>query len=278
MSGVNTATSLYVDSGDSDDSPGRLTFGVEIEFLCPVVPPGAHDPHAYQDDRRVAHEYPGREEGELVLSALKRAPSISIRPKDILHDGLTYDTWLFHFDDSLHLDRSDPLGTSYAVDGCEVISEVLLDGEEGNKAKIRAVCAAIRSERVLLNNSTSVHVHVGRGILGFSLLTIKKLTSLLWLIDEPLMCLQHPSRSESEYCRKITKHSYLAIFASQSSRLPDNLSEIGLQQMIEASTYPDPPSWFHASLRIGLVRGPMSADRRVCSMFQRAVAIRMGSR
>lgn len=246
MSVPNPSNSLYLGSGDWEDRFGRLTFGVEIEFLCPVVAEGGYDRYAYQDDRRVAREYPGREEGNLVLSTLKRVPSIRIQTKDTFHDGLTYNTWLFQPDDSVCLARSDPLNAHYSIDGCEVSSEILVAGAEVNKTKIRAVCAAIRSERVLLNDTTAVHVHVGRGAEGFSLLTLKKLTSLLWLLDEPLMWLQHPSRSDSEYCQKITQHSRLAALASETS-LPDNLSAIGLQQMMEVGSYPYPTCSIHRS-------------------------------
>lgn len=217
----------------TDDLSGRLTFGVEIEFLCPVVPQDTHDPHAYRDHRRVAHDFAGRGEGEYIFEALQKwAPSVEVRPWHMWHDGITFDRWFFRPEESARLGRSEPLGALYKTDGCELSSEVLWAGDAINKVKIRDVCAAIRSERVLLNDTTSVHVHVGRGKLGFSLLTIKKLTSLLWIVDDALMSLQHPSREESKYCQKITKYSNLAVESSQEP-LPLNLSEEGILQMAE---------------------------------------------
>jgi hypothetical protein len=81
-----------------------------------------------------------------------------------------------------------------------VTSEIMKVSDRDYDQKITSMCKAIRGTRVHLNSSAGVHVHVGRGHEGFSILTLKKFSALLWLVDEALLRLHHPNRQNSTHC------------------------------------------------------------------------------
>ncbi len=158
------------------------------------------------------------------------------------HDNVPlYDAWRVVKDGSV--DRIDLAGFRRSPDSCpytwmgrEITSEVLNvdgdcvdnDGDDDSDnsggggggggqdtyiRKIIAICSGLRQARVHLNDTTAVHVHVGRGEETFSLLTMKKFATLLWLTDGALLALQHPTRRRNEYCAPVTSASNLALMS-----------------------------------------------------------------
>ncbi|KAI1410495.1 putative amidoligase enzyme-domain-containing protein [Hypoxylon sp. FL1857] len=196
-----------------DDSSGPLTFGIELEFLLPLLKKGASDPNP--DEKRPPHIFVGYENiDRQILDTLEGACDIPFRlsSHDIFrepHDNVVlYDKWRLTNDNSVRF-RKVRL-EEYLWIGKEITSEVMRADEPAVYVKrITDVCHAILQARVHLNETTSVHVHVGRGEESFSLLTMKKFASLIFLVDEMLMKLHHPCRKDSFHCGPFSQTSVL---------------------------------------------------------------------
>lgn len=216
-----------------NDSSGPLTFGIELEFLVPYLKKGIEDPDP--QDKRPPITYRRRDDlPPQFLAALKAsAPEIPFRcgvqEAGAENDGPpNYDEWRFLRDSSVRFGRTSEI---YQWSGREITSVVMrADDPDFYTKSITSVCRAIRSTRVHLNASTSVHVHVGRGEESFSLVTMKKFASLIWLVDEMLLKLHHPSRHENRHCSLIKTSS---ILGTTNLSLPTPISEADAQQMDE---------------------------------------------
>ncbi|KAK8044619.1 hypothetical protein PG993_004643 [Apiospora rasikravindrae] len=209
-----------------EDRQGDLTFGVEIEFLAPVIEVFEDDPHPVESREvlRVSKCDPNNYEWIADLScfflkSLQKIPDLAVEGEDgdeyvAPHDNvLIYDHWRLIGDSSVQIcTKPGSPGSqfpAYHWDGKEVTSEVLSSTDPDHVRKVTEVCRAIRSHRVHLNENTSVHVHVGRGDEGFTLTTIKKIITFLWFADVMLFDLHHPSRLKNLYCRPISEYSRL---------------------------------------------------------------------
>ncbi|RYP72008.1 hypothetical protein DL771_004477 [Monosporascus sp. 5C6A] len=227
-----------------DDTLGGLTVGFELEVLFPALRYGVPDPHPFEhgaiyeegsaDEDIPRHEFEPPDDFEdkfdrWLVHHLQREMSngdeFRTEKNDLYyppHNNVPrYDTWRLTKDASLSYDNGNPSKASsrlgYAWMSREITSEVLSSETDGNAnnsttyaAKITSICGALRRVRVHLNETTSVHVHVGRGDEAFSLRTVKKFPALLWLTDAGLLGLQHPARRENEHCRLVTLESVLA--------------------------------------------------------------------
>ncbi|KAK7943655.1 uncharacterized protein PG986_012768 [Apiospora aurea] len=209
-----------------EDHQGDLTFGVEIEFLTPVIETIEDDPHP-AESREVlrvskcdSNNYEWIAElSRFLLSSLQEIPDLAVEGEDgdeyvAPHDNvLKYDHWRLIGDSSVQICTKPGSPASrfpaYHWDGKEVTSEVLSSTDPDRFRKVTEVCRAIRSHRVHLNESTSIHVHVGRGDDGFTLTTIKKIITFLWFADIKLFDLHHPSRLKNLHCRPISEYSKL---------------------------------------------------------------------
>ncbi|RYP08790.1 hypothetical protein DL764_001701 [Monosporascus ibericus] len=228
----------------ADDSSGGLTVGFELEVLFPALRRGVPDPHPFEhgaiyeegngDEVIPKHEFKPPHDFEdmfdqWLLDHLQRempyGDEFRTENDDVYyppHDNVPrYDAWRLTKDGSLSYENGNPSrGSShlgYARMSREITSEVLSSETDGNAnnstayaAKITSVYRALRCARVHLNETTSVHVHVGRGDEAFSLRTIKKFAALLWVTDARVMSLQHPARRENEHCGPVTVESVLA--------------------------------------------------------------------
>ncbi|KAI0421561.1 hypothetical protein F5X98DRAFT_370691 [Xylaria grammica] len=203
------------------DSAGTLTCGVELEFLVPSVNYLARDPDPNIKNQRL---YKSRsrdlediktEVREQLLKTLRQLKDIPFRAMDDddfhpPHDNVVvYDSWRLGRDSTVgrHAGRGLSRGP-YDWTNCELTSSVMDSNEYA--AKIGDVCRVLKSVRIYLNESTAVHVHVGRGDEPFSLLTVKKFAVLYWLTEKAILELHHPSRHDNKYSFRLTKYSTLA--------------------------------------------------------------------
>ncbi|KAI1257567.1 hypothetical protein MGN70_000610 [Eutypa lata] len=240
----------------ADDTSGSLTVGFELEVLFPTLPSEqAYDPHLsehgmiYKGMRQgeFGEDFPDDEEetfDDWLLNLLRRMmPDEQLRAErddDLFapHDNIPYyDAWRVIDDYSLAYKETRPLFTPYGYYwvGREITSEVLnADDRDTCAEKVTAICRALRQARVHLNDTTSVHVHVGRGDQTFSLLTVKKFTTLLWFTDAKILKLHHPSRQNNEFCRPVVVDSVLALKSYEELQGEEhNLDQGGLVQMRE---------------------------------------------
>ncbi|KAI0133488.1 hypothetical protein BJ170DRAFT_590515 [Xylariales sp. AK1849] len=190
-----------------DDTQGSLTFGIELEFLVPALKIGEIDP--YPDDIRPVFRIADHDESEyrdslneFILPSLQSMEGIKMRVD-------TDDKFIPPHD---NVPRSD---------------------DSGYPEKITNICRAIRSSRVHINHTTAVHVHVGRANAGFTLITIKKFASLLWLVDSQLLSLHHPSRHNNLQCPLLDTFSRLSMYTKENEVWWISASESsnGLAQM-----------------------------------------------
>ncbi|KAI8626451.1 putative amidoligase enzyme-domain-containing protein [Xylariaceae sp. FL1651] len=224
-----------------DDSEGNLTCGVELEFLIASVESRDPDPHpelsqrVYKPTEYLPPDYK-RDILEQVLETLQQQlEEIPFRLTDDddfhpPHDNVPiYDAWRLGLDVTVRKTEGVPIGP-YTWVNCELSSVVM--GPNEYAKQIQDVCRVLATLRVHLNESTSVHVHVGRGDEPFSLLTLKKFATLQWLTERVLLELHHPSRLNNKYCYRLNKCSQLATKSQAALSAEErNLDEKGVDQM-----------------------------------------------
>ncbi|KAH8194271.1 hypothetical protein TruAng_011559 [Truncatella angustata] len=203
-----------------DDSIGPLTFGIELEFLVPMLKPLKHE-RSPPDPRPIFHAEdfdegdPADPFNKFIFPALQAVDGIQVRDHftDVFAYPLTsipkYDAWRLIDDFSVKPGHGREY-SPYEWAGKEVTSEVLKADDAGYPKKITDVCRAIRECRVHLNSSAGVHVHVGHGDDGFSLKTLKRVATIMWLMDSRLLYLHHPSRRDNANCELLSKISKLS--------------------------------------------------------------------
>ncbi|KAI0553903.1 putative amidoligase enzyme-domain-containing protein [Xylaria curta] len=235
-----------------DDRNGALTYGVELEFLVPSIPSNAQDPDPDMEDQRVYRssrddsETIKRDVREQLLEDLQQQlEDIPFRTMDDddfhpPHDNVViYDTW--RLGGELTISKHDGPGLAegpYHWTDCELTSAVMNSDEDDQE--IEDVCRVLKSIRVHINKSTAVHVHVGRGDEPFSLLTLKKFTSLYWLTEKAIIELHHPSRHNNRHSFRLNNCSLLAhksqaCLEKEERTSPDGLSDFMTEYIPEAS-------------------------------------------
>ncbi|KAI1763409.1 putative amidoligase enzyme-domain-containing protein [Hypoxylon sp. FL1150] len=215
-----------------NDGEGPLTFGLELEFLVPVLVNNAwSDPHP--QDGRIAFRHdcdPGVPWLDLdhqtlndsfqkqTRHALEKACGLAFRlaKEDIWHQPHGnvphYNVCRLSSDATVKFEgRHFTNYRPYEWDGMEVTTEVLDcdDDPAFYQQRIIEVCRSIRSMRVHLNETCGVHVHVGHGDESFSLVTMKKFATLIFLADEQLLQLHHPSRRNNHHCQVLSNSSFI---------------------------------------------------------------------
>ncbi|ETS77884.1 hypothetical protein PFICI_09946 [Pestalotiopsis fici W106-1] len=205
-----------------DDREGPLTFGIEMEFLMPMLhqkdeDPDPHDPRpifrAHNDDD--VH-FPEKIDAFLMdhlgslagdgITLRDEANDEFIEPHD---NVVKYDAWRIIMDSSVKA-GAEAKYKAYVWAGKEITSEVLRTTDPDAYYKIMVLCRAMRNIRVHLNDSCGLHVHIGRGDDGLSLKTMKKFSVLAWISDAILLDLQHPSRWDNSYCKKMSLYARLS--------------------------------------------------------------------
>ncbi|KAI0594180.1 hypothetical protein F4775DRAFT_596561 [Biscogniauxia sp. FL1348] len=233
-----------------DDSQGALTFGIELEFLLASVEGNAFDPNPEESRPLLRTSKPDdgdifsiididNEVKEYLVNVLRHkggltAHSAKYDDFHLPHDNVPiYDEWRITYDRSVMMHKG--IGPdSYRWHGREISSVVLSSDDPKYPEKVEHVCRALRQARIHLNETTSVHVHVGRGEEPFSFLTIKKFATLYWLTEEKILSLQHPCRKSSRYCYLLTRLSNLAAETSEGQTVDESdLDPGGLEDMKE---------------------------------------------
>ncbi|KAI1422563.1 putative amidoligase enzyme-domain-containing protein [Xylaria sp. FL1777] len=207
-----------------DDSTGTLTCGVELEFLLPSIHYTREDP---DPDIKNLHLFKSRSDTkrnldteiyEQLLETLRQLDGVPFRTMEDddyhpPHDNVViYDSWRLGGDGSVSKNGTHSFTVAdgpYDWTSCELTSPVMYSHDYATK--IEDVCQVLKTIRIHLNQSTSVHVHVGRGDEPFSLLTVKKFATLYWLTEEAILGLHHPSRYENKCWLRLTDHSVLAV-------------------------------------------------------------------
>ncbi|KAI0816097.1 putative amidoligase enzyme-domain-containing protein [Xylaria sp. FL0064] len=208
-----------------DDTTETLTCGVELEFLIASIHRNEKDPDPDITDKelyrtlRSEPEYRVHQEVHAnLLKALRQLEGVPFRYASndhlSIYSDMVYDSWRLGLDGSVEM-RYDECPSDifdkgpYTWTCCELSSAVM---DANNYAKtIEDVCRVLNTVRTHLNETTAVHVHVGRRNEPFSLLTVKKFATLYWLTEEAIMKLHHPSRFTHRYCPRLTRTSVLAI-------------------------------------------------------------------
>ena len=181
-----------------NDRSSTLTVGLELEMMFATLGSNIADPHpgagdVYRgflvDSGDSSDHYDEGFDTWLVEHLEDNMPvGMNIRPEAIDDGPLQgHRTWRVVHDGSVYYEpvnrdsNYNEAGSWYDWVSREITSEVLDTRNEWKCGmKIDAVCRAIRKARVHLNDTTGVHVHVGRGEETFSLLTMKKFITLLW--------------------------------------------------------------------------------------------------
>lgn len=214
-----------------DDSKGPLTFGVELEFLVPIIENNSwSDPHpqdgrdAFRHDCEadvhwldLDHEWLNENFHDSIRRALEKTCDICFRLsiEDIFHEPHDnvpfYDVCRLTEDATVKFEaRHFTDHKAYEWRGMEVTTDVMrCDDATFYRQRIKDVCRSIRSVRVHLNETCGVHVHVGHGDESFSLVTMKKFSTLIFLVDELLLDLHHPSRRHNEHCKLLKYSSFV---------------------------------------------------------------------
>ncbi|KAI0425970.1 putative amidoligase enzyme-domain-containing protein [Xylaria sp. FL1042] len=209
-----------------DDSTETLTCGVELEFLVASIHRKAQDPDPditdkllYKTERNEPELTVEKEVRAMLLRTLQQLEGVPFRnmgsdrnyqPATIYnHWRLGSDVTVMKFYDDYIADSST--GGPYTWTNCELVSPVM--DSHNYATKIGDVCRVLNTVRIHLNDSTGLHVHVGRGNEPFSLLTLKKFVTLYWLTEEAIIKLHHPSRWRHLHCPLLTKSSVLVVEA-----------------------------------------------------------------
>lgn len=217
-----------------------LTFGVEFEFALAVLRPEDKDKNP--TDPRPVH-LTGKYSPYNVLAnesvyqriawALQNA-GIDAAPLTVAEDGnsevplipdasgphslLKYDKWGIKEDGSIQAPDA-----SYYYYPIELVSPPLYM-TEGSISDVRNVCETIPSNfRVNSNQSCGLHVHVGDGVNGFDLPTLKSLLAMLWIFEPQIETIHPQHRLESHFASGLYGNTYLSMLSmhgSQGKRLP----------------------------------------------------------
>ncbi|KAI1343042.1 hypothetical protein F5Y15DRAFT_429020 [Xylariaceae sp. FL0016] len=227
-----------------DDSSGPLTVGIELEFLVPFVDHNVADPTPNVEQLLFRNsesppDGPIREIDNQLLDVLREVDDLEVHHMDDdeyqpPHGNVPfYDAWRLGHDSTVQYSSKIGWSLRYQWLGCELSSAIMSEDEYDEK--ITDVISMLRTTRVHLNETTSVHVHVGRGDEAFSLLTLKKFATLYWLTETVIMKLQHPSRQRNKYCYLLTECSNLASIELLllGAELRDAETEASYQEMSE---------------------------------------------
>ncbi|OTB00886.1 hypothetical protein M426DRAFT_14991 [Hypoxylon sp. CI-4A] len=236
-----------------NDSSGPITFGIELEFISAIVQ-YAIDPHPWESRTPIRAETSGDIDwvdiDHQMREILEGVSGLEFRllPEDVYHDPqrkvVVYDKWRLIDDSSVYIDPDAPddILRDYFWVGREVTSPIMrCDQPDLNAKMVTDACRAIRSTRVHLNNTAGVHIHVGRGSQSFSLLTMKKASTLFYLVDDMLLNLQHPSRQDNCFCYPIRDSARFAQEQFLEGLEPDD-TPLSDEQAEQAENFlPDAP-------------------------------------
>ncbi|KAI0198527.1 putative amidoligase enzyme-domain-containing protein [Astrocystis sublimbata] len=203
-----------------DDRKANLTCGVEMEFLVPATCTRAPvcglrfevgEGEIEDCKKQVRTQLLAMLENELPELIFSDMDEDDFHPP---HDNVViYHCWRLGSDSTVcKIDGPGSRERAHLWTECELTSTVMDDDDYARN--VEDICRVLRQARAYMNNSTALHVHVGRGDEPFSLLTLKKFASLYWLMEKPILDVHHPSRRNNKYCFRLNKCSVLATTSS----------------------------------------------------------------
>ncbi|RYP58817.1 hypothetical protein DL769_008792 [Monosporascus sp. CRB-8-3] len=219
-----------------------LTFGVEIELLMPWLFAGQKDPHehveglppAFRVERaRVKGNVYGTDNpvyaaAEIIFNDLRDTLeglglSSSLTESRLQGDGYSalvlegYEDWEIEDDGSLYQQESfgyEEKFPSYGPIQQWVSLEIQSPAEYATPEAFEAIKYALRvltqKYRMRVNDTCSVHVHVGQGTERLPLDMIRRIAGLSWAADLLLFTLHNPLRRANVYCQPIREYSNMA--------------------------------------------------------------------
>lgn len=180
-----------------DSAPFGLTFGVELEFIV------RYDPEKYQDQLVAAGErnlwHKDHQYGILVRQDMIQTlnnngfPTNSYRLADISKWTVATDHTVTAIDGSENW---------YAI---ELKSPVLYYCCRALELVERVVELLVSNFDLHVNKTCGLHVHVGDGIRGFALPTLKKFASLITVFEHQLDSLHPPNRLQNHYAKPVCR-------------------------------------------------------------------------
>lgn len=197
-----------LDYHSTPNMKGPLTFGVEFEFSIAAAPEQSLDPHPTHPgrfcfpDRRRAHPFKQYLNDTLRKAGLPTQRQLS---EDSRFWYVTTDPTV------LPPHRDAPCqSTQYTWHPMEVVSPALYFGAPALD-QLRVACAALSSSyRVVPVRSAGLHVHVGNGVAGFDVPTVRNLIALLWVFEPQLLTLHPPHRHRDQWCAPLRQSSVYA--------------------------------------------------------------------
>ncbi|RYP19363.1 hypothetical protein DL767_009657 [Monosporascus sp. MG133] len=219
-----------------------LTFGVEVELLMPWLFIDQKDPHEHieglppvfrVDRARVKRNVYGTDDpvyaaAEIIFSDLRDTLeglglASSLAESHLQDDGYSamvlegYQDWEIEDDGSLHQQESLGYEEKYPDYGLiqqwvslEIQSPAEYATPEAFEAIKYALQVLTQKYRMRVNDTCSVHVHVGQGIERLPLDMIRRIAGLSWAADLLLFTLQNPLRRANVYCQPIREYSNMA--------------------------------------------------------------------
>ncbi|KAK5634116.1 hypothetical protein RRF57_009830 [Xylaria bambusicola] len=192
-------------------SPGRPTFGVEIEFLIATLFMGTEDPDEGVKDLppvlRIPNEALGDRYGyvnRLVKEVLDeflppKSPLTTVGNESMRSILQQYNEWTVDHDASV-----GQVGNSlYQIVGVEVKTPVQFSSPNSFKAVSLGISAITSRFRCTVNIRCGLHVHVGAVSELLPLEQMRRLASLVYATEPLLYSLHDPIRRGNYYCRPL---------------------------------------------------------------------------
>lgn len=176
-----------------EDTPFRLTFGVELEFIV------RYDPKVYNDDLLAmkvdARDSPHLKYGILVSKDMIKFLNENGFPTN-RHLCVDFSKWTVETDDSICPD--DCHSNWY---GIELKTPAFVWSRTALKKISRAVNLLVWRFDLQVNDSCGLHVHVGNEDRGFSMRTLKNFCSLITAFEPQLDSLHAPDRLQNPFAK-----------------------------------------------------------------------------
>ncbi|KAA8636862.1 hypothetical protein SMACR_00290 [Sordaria macrospora] len=187
------------------DTVHDLSFGVELKFLLPLLVQGERDPEP-EDHRKVNttrlrdSEATRREQvyeciAKSISQAGEKSTTISRITKDASHERAFWKShWIVKKANSAEPTPEQANLEGYVWLSVEVSSPSLPAKDAETRHRIEAVLRSLFSNhRLVANYTCEVHIHIGRTDgQSFSLSTLKRLGTLLWMGEEQIRSIRNP--------------------------------------------------------------------------------------
>ncbi|RYP14954.1 hypothetical protein DL765_006022 [Monosporascus sp. GIB2] len=219
-----------------------LSFGVEVELLMPWLFVDQKDPHEHVEGlppafrverarvRRNVYgtDNPANAAAEIIFNDLRDileglGLASSLTESHLQDDGYSaavlqgYENWEIEDDGSLYQQKSLGYEENFPFYGpiqqwvsLEIQSPVEYATPEAFEAIKYALRVLTQKYRMRVNDTCSVHVHVGQGIERLPLDMIRRIAGLSWAADLLLFTLHNPLRRANIFCRPIREYSNMA--------------------------------------------------------------------